>query len=88
MVLILLIVHYVAGGVAEFISPGERMEAKVMRIMARALQPTFTNVSIDWGAVAPFVVRAAPTITLPLFDGGRTLLCVRECPCARAHNLV
>jgi Ca-activated chloride channel family protein len=38
-------------GAAEFIYPGERIEAKVMRQFARALAPAMTDMQIDWGAL-------------------------------------
>ncbi|HEX9186524.1 MAG TPA: VIT and VWA domain-containing protein, partial [Vicinamibacteria bacterium] len=39
-------------GEAEMIAPGERVEAKVMRQLSRALAQAFTEVSVDWGGLA------------------------------------
>ena len=38
-------------GAAEFIYPGERIEAKVMRQFARALAPSVTDMQLDWGTL-------------------------------------
>ena len=37
-----------SGGAAEFISPGERIEAKVMRQFRRVLAPALTDVTVRW----------------------------------------
>jgi len=65
-------------GAAEFIYPGERIEPKVMRQLARALAPALTDVKVDWGGLG---VRQAPHRVPPVFavpgeepsDGGRKL---------------
>jgi len=59
------------GGAAEFIYPGERVEAKVMRQLKKALTPAVTNVKIDWGNVE---VDQAPHLVPPVFSGGRVLV--------------
>ena len=38
-------------GEAEFIAPGERMEAKVVRQLERALSPVLTDVAVDWAGL-------------------------------------
>ena len=60
-----------SGGAAEFISPGERIEAKVMRQFKRVLSPTLTDVKVDWGQ------RGATPATdhvPPVFDGERLVV--------------
>jgi Ca-activated chloride channel family protein len=58
------------GGTSEFIAPGERIEAKVMRQFERLLSPALTNVCLDWGGVdATPATRSLP----PVFSGGRLL---------------
>jgi Ca-activated chloride channel family protein len=59
------------GGAAEFIYPGERVEAKVIRQLKKALGPAVTNVKIDWGSLE---VDQAPYRTPPVFSGGRVLV--------------
>ena len=61
-------------GEAEFIAPGERIEAKVLRQLSRALAPAFTEVSVDWGGLA---VTQAPHEVPPVFADGRVLLFAR-----------
>jgi hypothetical protein len=58
-------------GEAEFIHPGERIEAKVLRQLKRALSPALTGVEIDWGGLA---VRQAPHRLPPIFGDGRVLV--------------
>jgi hypothetical protein len=54
---------------------GEAMEPKVVRQLARALQPALTNVCVDWGEWSPFLVRpSAPATPKPLYDGSRASL--------------
>ncbi len=59
------------GGEAELIAPGERVEAKVLRQLARALAPAVTDVRIDWGGLK---VETAPHEAPPVFAGGRVLV--------------
>ena len=42
-------------GAAEFIHPGERLEAKIVRQFARILSPALTDVQLEWAGV-----RATP----------------------------
>ena len=52
------------GGAAEFIYPGERIEAKVMRQFARALAPSMTDMKLDWGTLR---VTTVPSRLGPVF---------------------
>jgi Ca-activated chloride channel family protein len=58
----------VSGGTAEFISPGERIEAKVMRQFARVFVPAMTGVKVEWGQAG---LTAASERVPPVFDGER-----------------
>lgn len=58
-------------GEAEFIAPGERIEAKVMRQLSRALTAALTEVRVEWGGLA---VEPAPFEVPPVFADGRVLL--------------
>jgi hypothetical protein len=54
---------------------GEAMEPKVVRQLARALEPALTNVCVDWGEWSPFLVRpSAPDVPKPLYEGSRASL--------------
>ncbi len=57
-----------SGGAAEFISPGERIEAKVMRQFKRVFAPAMTDVVVDWGQ--PGLTGASDRVP-PVFDGER-----------------
>jgi Ca-activated chloride channel family protein len=59
------------GGVAEFIYPGERIEAKVVRQFGRLLSPAMTDVRVEWQGLD---VTQAPSAIPPIFSGGRLLL--------------
>jgi hypothetical protein len=56
------------GGTTEFIAPGERIEARVVRLVGRLLSPALTNVRLDWGGLK---VRPASSVVPPLFAGSR-----------------
>jgi Mg-chelatase subunit ChlD len=58
-------------GAAELIAPGERVEAKVMRQLARALSPVLSQIELDWGGPG---VEAAPYEVPPVFAEGRVLV--------------
>jgi hypothetical protein len=60
-----------SGGAAEFISPGERIEAKVMRQFRRVLSPALTDVAVDWGQRG--ATPASDTVP-PVFDGERLVV--------------
>lgn len=57
-----------SGGTAEFISPGERIEAKVMRQFRRVFAPAMTGVKVAWGQAG---LTAASDRVPPVFDGER-----------------
>jgi hypothetical protein len=61
----------VAGGTAEFIYPGERIEPKVVGQLGRLLSPALADVRMNWGGLD---VIQAPTVMPPVFGGGRLLL--------------
>jgi von Willebrand factor A domain-containing protein 5 len=58
-------------GEAEMIFPGERIEAKVLRQLSRALAPALGDVRVSWGGLE---VRQAPHRVPPVFAGGRVLV--------------
>jgi Ca-activated chloride channel family protein len=55
-------------GAAEFISPGERIEAKVMRQFARVFAPAMTGVTVEWAQKG---LTPASDRVPPVFDGER-----------------
>ena len=55
-------------GAAEFIAPGERIEAKVMRQFKRVFAPAMTDVKVEWGQDG---LTAASDRVPPVFDGER-----------------
>ena len=60
-------------GVAEFIYPGERIEAKVLRQFGRLLSPAMTDVAVTWGDLAATPV----TSSLPPVFAGERLVTLR-----------
>jgi Ca-activated chloride channel homolog len=60
-----------SGGAAEFISPGERIEAKVMRQFKRVFAPVLSDVRVDWGQ--PGATPASEHVP-PVFDGERFIV--------------
>ena len=58
-------------GEAEFITPGERIEKKVLRQLNRALSAALTEVRVDWGGLD---VEPAPYVLPPVFADGRVLV--------------
>ena len=58
-------------GAAEFISPGERIEAKVMRQFARVFAPAMTGVKVAWGQEG---LTPSSDNVPPVFDGERVRL--------------
>jgi Ca-activated chloride channel homolog len=58
-------------GAAEFIYPGERAEAKVLRQFARVLAPALTDLKLDWGGLD---VRPAPSEVPAVFAGGQVIV--------------
>jgi Ca-activated chloride channel family protein len=58
-------------GAAEFIAPGERIEAKVMRQFKRVFAPAMTGVKVEWGQER---LTPASDRVPPVFDGERLLV--------------
>jgi Ca-activated chloride channel family protein len=56
------------GGAAEFIAPGERIEAKVLRQFRRVLAPALLDVQITWPGGG---LVQAPAMVPPVFAGER-----------------
>ena len=61
-------------GAAEFIYPGERIEAKVLRMFSRVRTPALTDVKMDWGGLE---VDQAPSSVPPVFGGDSLTLFAR-----------
>lgn len=59
------------GGEAEFIYPGERIEAKVLRQFGRVMAPALTDIRVDWGGLN---VRTSPAHVPAIFPGGRVVV--------------
>lgn len=57
----------VSGGAAELILPGERIEPKVLRQLARLATPRLADVKVSWGGAT--VVRQAPATPPAVFSG-------------------
>lgn len=55
-----------SGGMAEFVSPEERIEEKVLRQFARMDTPYVKNLVIDWQGLK---VKQAPALIPPVFSG-------------------
>jgi len=53
-------------GAAELIYPGERIEAKVLRMFNRVRTPAYTDLRLDWGGME---VEQAPREVPPVFAG-------------------
>ena len=58
----------VSGGAAEFVAPGERIEAKVLRQFRRVLAPALRDVRVQWPGTGWV---QAPDAVPPAFDGER-----------------
>jgi len=74
-----------SGGAAEFISPGERIEAKVMRQFKRVFAPALTDVKVEWDQLG-----ATPSVDRvpPVFDGERvTIYALTDVPRAGTATL-
>jgi Ca-activated chloride channel family protein len=67
-----------SGGAAEFISPGERIEGKVMRQFKRVFAPALTDVKVTWGQAG---ATPASDHVPPVFDGERvTIYALTDAP--------
>jgi Ca-activated chloride channel family protein len=74
-----------SGGAAEFISPGERVEKKVMRQFARVFAPALTDVKMEWGQ--PGTTQSSDRMP-PVFDGDRvTIYALTDAPKAATARL-
>jgi Ca-activated chloride channel family protein len=74
-----------SGGAAEFISPGERIEAKVMRQFKRVFASALTDVKVEWGQ--PGATPASDHVP-PVFDGERlTIYALTDTPHAATATL-
>ncbi len=57
------------------VSKSEPMEAKVVRLLSKALQPPLTHVSVNWGVLQPLLMYpTAPSTLPPLYQGSRAML--------------
>jgi len=56
-----------SGGASEFITPGERIEPKVLRQLARLAAPVLDDLRLEWNGEA--LADRAPYRLLQLFDG-------------------
>jgi Ca-activated chloride channel homolog len=70
-----------SGGAAEFIAPGERIEAKVMRQFKRVLAPALAEVSVDWGQRDTL---PSADVVPPVFNGERLTIYALGTPSAPA----
>jgi hypothetical protein len=57
-------------GTAEFIAPGERIEAKVLRLFGRLLAPAIDEVTMEWGGLDAV---QSPSVLPPVMHGMRLL---------------
>nr|XP_056720364.1 von Willebrand factor A domain-containing protein 5A-like [Euleptes europaea] len=68
-----------AGGSAEFITGKERMQAKALQSLKKALQPAVTKISLSWDLPSGFeavLVGSGPQV---IFEGQRSLIFARIC---------
>ncbi|XP_028392751.1 von Willebrand factor A domain-containing protein 5A-like isoform X2 [Dendronephthya gigantea] len=62
-------------GAAEFITSGERMQAKVIRSLKKAMQPAVTNTQVSYTTPAGVTVTSVPKGSLPaIFIGERLIV--------------
>ncbi|CAB4037223.1 Hypothetical predicted protein [Paramuricea clavata] len=62
-------------GTAEFITSGERMQAKVIRSLKKAMQPAVTNTKVSYTVPDGVTVTAVPKSSLPaIFIGERLIV--------------
>ncbi|XP_028392750.1 von Willebrand factor A domain-containing protein 5A-like isoform X1 [Dendronephthya gigantea] len=62
-------------GAAEFITSGERMQAKVIRSLKKAIQPAVTNTQVSYTTTAGVTVTSVPKGSLPaIFIGERLIV--------------
>ncbi|KAL5473246.1 hypothetical protein EMCRGX_G027703 [Ephydatia muelleri] len=61
-------------GTAEFIQSGERLQPKVIRSLKQALQPSVTNLRVEFQLPAGFEVTQAPSKAPVLFSGDKAVV--------------
>ena len=62
-------------GTAEFIQGGERMQPKVISSLKRALQPSVTNLSVEFTALpSAFDMQQVPSKLPTIFNGDKTVI--------------
>ncbi|XP_068682454.1 von Willebrand factor A domain-containing protein 5A-like isoform X1 [Montipora foliosa] len=62
-------------GKAEFVTDDDdRLQAKVIKTLKRALQPVITDVSVTWDLPQGWVVQQIPSTLSPLFSGDRLVI--------------
>ncbi|CAH1271034.1 VWA5A [Branchiostoma lanceolatum] len=61
-------------GKAEFVSGTDRLQAKVMRLLSCALQPTVTGVSLTWQLPDGVTAMPIPSTPPPIFSGDRFIM--------------
>ncbi|XP_019630404.1 PREDICTED: von Willebrand factor A domain-containing protein 5A-like [Branchiostoma belcheri] len=61
-------------GKAEFVSGTDRLQAKVMRLLSCALQPTVTGVSLTWQLPDGVTAVPIPSTPPPIFSGDRFIM--------------
>eukprot|EP00731_Ephydatia_muelleri_P002780 Em0001g2780a len=62
------------GGTSEFVKEGERMQAKVIRSLKRALQPAVTDVVVKFKVPTEFEVLQSPQTIPPIFNGEKLVM--------------
>ncbi|XP_078687566.1 von Willebrand factor A domain-containing protein 5A-like isoform X1 [Branchiostoma floridae x Branchiostoma belcheri] len=61
-------------GKAEFVSGTDRLQAKVMRLLSCALQPTVTGVGLTWQLPDGVTAVPIPSTPPPIFSGDRFIM--------------
>ncbi|XP_035683551.1 LOW QUALITY PROTEIN: von Willebrand factor A domain-containing protein 5A-like [Branchiostoma floridae] len=61
-------------GKAEFVSGTDRLQAKVMRLLSCALQPTVTGVGLTWQLPVGVTAVPIPSTPPPIFSGDRFIM--------------
>eukprot|EP00731_Ephydatia_muelleri_P029214 Em0020g858a len=61
-------------GTAEFIQSGERLQPKIIRSLKQALQPSVTNLRVEFQLPAGFEVTQAPSKAPVLFSGDKAVV--------------
>ncbi|XP_066486198.1 von Willebrand factor A domain-containing protein 5A-like [Tiliqua scincoides] len=68
-----------AGGSAEFITGKERMQAKVLQSLKRALQPAVTGISLHWDLPSGLEAKVVGSGPRVIFEGQRCLIYAQIC---------